>query len=55
MSISNWEINPLSQQQIQYASDDAFSALEVFLKLKNLFKQFNHLTPKRILSLLAIK
>jgi ribonuclease D len=55
ISLSNWEINPLSQQQIRYASDDAFSALEVFLKLKNSLTQFNQLAPKRILSLLAIK
>ncbi len=55
LSLSNWELKSLSQQQIEYASDDAFSALEVFLKLKNLFKQFNHFTPKRILSLLAVE
>jgi len=55
ISVSNWAVKSLSQRQIQYASDDAFSALEVFLKLKNLFKQFNHYTPKRILSLLAIE
>jgi len=55
ISLSNWESKSLSPQQIRYASDDAFSALEVFLKLKNLFKQFHHFTPKRILSLLAIE
>jgi ribonuclease D len=55
ISLSNWEIKSLSQQQIQYASDDAFSALEVFLRLKNLFKQFCHFTPKRILNLLAVE
>ncbi|RKZ51879.1 MAG: hypothetical protein DRR16_20305 [Candidatus Parabeggiatoa sp. nov. 3] len=55
ISLSNWAVKSLNQRQIQYASDDAFSALEVFLKLKKLFKQFNHYTPKQILSLLAIE
>ncbi|TGN99683.1 hypothetical protein PN36_35100 [Candidatus Thiomargarita nelsonii] len=55
ISISNWEVKSLSLQQIQYASDDAFSALEVFLKLRNLFIQFRHFTPNGVLSLLAVE
>jgi len=34
---SNWAVDTLSPMQIQYAADDAFSSVDVYLKLREVF------------------
>lgn len=37
-STSNWSVEQLSPMQIQYAADDAFSSVDVYLKLREAFR-----------------
>jgi len=51
---SNWSAEKLSPLQLEYASDDAFSSIDVYLKLKEVFAPYAALMDKRVLSLLDL-
>ncbi len=55
ISRSNWATEKLSEKQLVYASDDAFSALDVYYELQGLFREYSNLLPKKICQLLSIK
>ncbi len=49
---SNWAVEKLSPLQLEYASDDAFSSVDIYLKLRAVFKPYTALLDKRVLKLL---
>ncbi len=51
---SNWAVETLSPLQLEYASDDAFSSVDVYLKLRMVFKAYAALLDKRVLELLDL-
>lgn len=53
-STSNWAVETLSPAQIQYASDDAFSSIDVYLKLRTEFKPYKRLLDDDLLLLLDL-
>ena len=55
MSRSNWAAKKLTPKQLIYASDDAFSALDVYFKLQELFAEYKKVVPKRVFVLLDLK
>lgn len=48
-STSNWAVEKLTPAQIQYASDDAFSSIDVYLRLRAEFKPYTGLLVKDVL------
>lgn len=53
-TISNWAVEKLSPLQIEYASDDAFSSVDVYLRLRAVFEPYTALLDKRVLKLLDL-
>lgn len=51
---SNWAAEKLSPLQIEYASDDAFSSVDVYLKLREVFAPYTALLDGRVLKLLGL-
>jgi len=51
---SNWAVERLSALQIEYASDDAFSSVDVYLKLRTVFQPYSELLDKHVLKLLDL-
>ena len=51
---SNWAVEKLSPLQIEYASDDAFSSLDVYLKIRAVFEPYTALLDKHVLALLDL-
>ncbi|MFC1747485.1 3'-5' exonuclease [Pseudomonadota bacterium] len=51
---SNWAVEKLSPLQIAYASDDAFSSVDVYLKLRAVFESHVALLDKHVLKLLDL-
>ena len=49
---SNWAVEKLSPLQLEYASDDAFSSVDVYLKLREVFEPYTEHLDERILKLL---
>jgi len=54
ISRSNWAVDKLSDRQLNYASDDAFSGLDVYFELQNILTPFSHLLPERVCKLLCL-
>jgi len=53
-STSNWANDKLTPAQIEYASDDAFSSIDVYLRLREEFKPYRGLLNKNISKLLDL-
>ncbi|MDH3353994.1 MAG: 3'-5' exonuclease domain-containing protein 2 [Chromatiales bacterium] len=53
-STSNWSAEKLSAMQLEYASDDAFSSVDVYLKLRDEFKPYAELLDKKMLDALDL-
>ncbi len=51
---SNWSTEKLSPLQINYASDDAFSSVDVYLKLREVFQPFTTQLDKHVSELLDL-
>lgn len=51
---SNWAVEKLSPLQIEYASDDAFSSVDVYLRLRDVFQPYSDLLDKNVLKLLDL-
>ncbi len=51
---SNWSAEKLSPLQINYASDDAFSSVDVYLKLREVFQPFTTQLDKHVSELLDL-
>ena len=54
VTTSNWAAETLSPMQIEYASDDAFSSLDAYLKLRELFSPYVDQLDKGLLRLLDL-
>ncbi len=52
---SNWAAEKLSSLQIEYAADDAFSSIDVYLRLRAVFEPYAALLDKRVLKLLDLQ
>jgi len=53
-STSNWAVEKLTPAQMQYASDDAFSSVDVYLRLREAFRPYRNLLDKDVLMLLDL-
>jgi len=53
-TMSNWAVETLSPLQISYASDDAFSGVDVYLRLREVFAPYTAVLDKNILKLLDL-
>ena len=53
-STSNWAVERLTPAQMQYASDDAFSSLDVYLRLREEFEPYATRLDKDLLMLLDL-
>jgi hypothetical protein len=53
-STSNWAVAKLSPMQIQYASDDAFSSIDVYLRLREELQPYGRLLNREIATLLDL-
>lgn len=51
---SNWATERLSPLQIEYASDDAFSSVDVYLRLREVFASYTEMLDGRVLKLLDL-
>jgi RNA polymerase sigma factor for flagellar operon FliA len=51
---SNWAAERLSPLQIEYASDDAFSSVDAYLRLRELFAPYTALLDKGVAKLLDL-
>ncbi len=51
---SNWAVEKLSPLQLEYASDDAFSSVDAYLRLRAEFEPYTMLLDKRVLKLLDL-
>ncbi len=51
---SNWAVEKLSPLQIEYASDDAFSSVDVYLMLREVFEPYRALLDRRVLKSLDL-
>lgn len=51
---SNWAAATLSPMQIEYASDDAFSSVDAYLKLREIFSSYTEHLDKSVVKLLDL-
>jgi len=51
-TMSNWAVDKLSPLQLEYASDDAFSSVDVYLRLREVFEPYTAVLDKNVLKLL---
>jgi ribonuclease D len=54
VTTSNWAAATLSPMQIEYASDDAFSSVDVYLKLREVFAVYTEQLDKSVVKLLDL-
>ncbi len=51
---SNWAVEKLSPLQIEYASDDAFSSVDAYLRLREVFAPYTEQLDKSVVKLLDL-
>lgn len=55
ISRSDWSAYPLTESQISYAADDAFSSLDAYLKLRAMLRPYHQYLSPRLRELLTVK
>ncbi len=54
VTTSNWAAATLSPMQIEYASDDAFSSVDAYLKLREVFFPYTEQLDKNVVKMLVL-